>query len=106
MYASHLQDKLSVTNHHPFPSFGKDFSMVLKTHEEMNAFVPISKRQHDSFKLKCGLVVMDMMLEQLYLKGKGRRHTNKKMKEYVDNRTVCKHRFFKILLKRNPSMWL
>lgn len=41
---------------HPYPSFGKDFESALKALEEENVFVPVSVRQHSSFKFKCGLM--------------------------------------------------
>ena len=41
---------------HPYPSFGKDFSMVLTTLEEENVFVPECPRKHETFNLKCGLL--------------------------------------------------
>lgn len=44
------------SDHHPYPSFGKDFMTVLKVLKEENVFVPVSMRHHCSFNLKCGLM--------------------------------------------------
>ena len=44
------------SDHHPYPSFGKDFETTLKVLEEENVFVPLSVRQHNSFTFKCGLM--------------------------------------------------
>lgn len=44
------------SDHHPYPSFGKDFETALKALEKENVFVPVSVRQHSSFKFKCGLM--------------------------------------------------
>lgn len=43
-------------HHHPYPRFGKDFSMVLSILEEENVFVAACKRNHETFNLKCGLL--------------------------------------------------
>lgn len=44
------------SDHHSFPAFGKDYYTILKELEEGNVFVPLCKRQHDSFKIKQGLM--------------------------------------------------
>ena len=46
----------SPSDHHPYPRFGKDFSMVLSILEEENVFVAACKRNHETFNLKCGLL--------------------------------------------------
>ena len=46
----------SKSDRHPYPRFGKDFSMVLTTLEEENVFVPECERKHETFNLKCGLL--------------------------------------------------
>lgn len=43
--------------HTSYPSFGKDFHIVLKVLEEENVFIPSCKRQHESFNFTCGLLV-------------------------------------------------
>ena len=55
------QFKLQTSNqvhfhHHPYPSFGKDFTTVVDSLEEENVLVPASVRQHNSFHFKCGLM--------------------------------------------------
>ena len=42
------------SDHHPYPTFGKDFETTLQALEEENVFVPVSIRQHSSFS--CGLM--------------------------------------------------
>lgn len=44
------------SQHHPYPSFGKDFNTILKVLEEENVFTPSGKRQHKSFNFNCGLL--------------------------------------------------
>ena len=44
------------SDHHPYPSFGKDFDTTLKALEEQNVFLPVSVRLHSTFKFTCGLM--------------------------------------------------
>ena len=43
-------------DHHPYPSFGKDFEITLRMLEEEQVFLPLSVRQHTSFQFKWGLM--------------------------------------------------
>ena len=38
------------SDHHSFPSFGKDFESILKALQDENVFVKVSGRQHPTFK--------------------------------------------------------
>ncbi len=44
------------SDHHPYPSFGKDFETILKALEDEKVFFPLSVRWHSSFKFTCGLM--------------------------------------------------
>ena len=44
------------SDHHPYPSFGKDFEITLQALEEEQVFLPLSVRKHTSFRFKCGLM--------------------------------------------------
>ena len=44
------------SDHHPYPSFSKDFDTTLEALEDENVFFPGSVRQHNSFKFTCGLM--------------------------------------------------
>ena len=52
-----LQTSRSIqSHHHPVPKFGKDFETVLKLLDEEKVFVPMTGRQHDSFRFNSGLM--------------------------------------------------
>jgi len=40
------------SNHHPMPSFGKDFDMILQVLTKQEVFVTKSSRSHTSYKQK------------------------------------------------------
>jgi len=44
------------SNHHPMPSFGKDFDMILQILTKQEVFVTKSSRSHASYKQKRGLL--------------------------------------------------
>ena len=52
-----LQTSRSIqSHHHPVPKFGKDFETVVKLLDEEKVFVPMTGRQHDSFRFNSGLM--------------------------------------------------
>lgn len=44
------------SDHHPYPSFGKDFQTVIKVLLEENVFTEVQVRQHSTFKFRKGLI--------------------------------------------------
>lgn len=44
------------SDHHPYPSFGKDFRTVLSILEDENVFEHVPGRKHASFSFNCGLL--------------------------------------------------
>ena len=44
------------SDHHPYPSFGKDFQTVIKVLLEENVFTKVQGRQHSTFKFQKGLM--------------------------------------------------
>ena len=48
--ANHLH-----SDYHPYPRFGKDFETVLQVLDE-EVFLPISSRNHSTFKFQCSIM--------------------------------------------------
>ena len=49
--ANHLH-----SDYHPYPRFGKDFEMVLQVLDEEEVFLPISSRNHSTFKFQSSIM--------------------------------------------------
>ena len=49
--ANHLH-----SDYHPYPRFGKDFETVLQVLDEEEVFLPISSRNHNTFKFQSSII--------------------------------------------------